>query len=96
MRVDGGAVRNDFLMQFQADILGKGVIRPAVLETTALGAAYLAGLAVDYWRSLDEIERLWRAERIFKPHMPPETRERLYRGWRAAVRRAMGWAKELA
>ncbi|MCD6510503.1 MAG: glycerol kinase GlpK [Thermoprotei archaeon] len=96
LRVDGGAVRNDFLMQFQADILGKDVIRPAVLETTALGAAYLAGLAVDYWRSLDEIERLWRAERVFKPHMPPETRERLYRGWRAAVRRAMGWAKELA
>jgi len=93
LRVDGGATSNDFLMQFQADILNRRVVRPVVKETTALGAAYLAGLAVDYWESLDEIEHLWRAERVFEPTMDEKTRERLYRGWKEAVKRAMGWAK---
>ncbi|ASI99230.1 glycerol kinase GlpK [Thermococcus celer] len=93
LRVDGGATANDFLMQFQADILNRRVVRPVVKETTALGAAYLAGLAVDYWESLDEIRRLWRAERVFEPAMDGETRERLYRGWKEAVKRALGWAK---
>ncbi|RLF88380.1 glycerol kinase, partial [Thermococci archaeon] len=93
LRVDGGATANDFLMQFQADILNRRVVRPVVKETTALGAAYLAGLAVDYWESLDEIRALWKAERVFEPEMDEETRERLYKGWKEAVRRAMEWAK---
>ena len=93
LRVDGGATSNDFLMGFQADILNRRVVRPVVKETTALGAAYLAGLAVDYWESLDEIENLWRAERVFEPTMDEKTRERLYSGWKEAVKRAMGWAK---
>ncbi|NJE30735.1 glycerol kinase GlpK [Thermococcus sp. 18S1] len=93
LRVDGGATANDFLMEFQADILNRRVVRPVVKETTALGAAYLAGLAVDYWESLEEIRSLWKAERVFEPTMDEETRERLYRGWKEAVKRAMGWAK---
>ena len=93
LRVDGGATANDFLMKFQADILNRRVVRPVVKETTALGAAYLAGLAVDYWESLDEIKSLWKAERVFEPTMDAEARERLYRGWKEAVKRAMGWAK---
>ncbi len=93
LRVDGGATANDFLMEFQADILDRRVVRPVVKETTALGAAYLAGLAVDYWDGLDEIKSLWKAEQVFKPNMDEETRERLYRGWKEAVKRAMGWAK---
>ena len=93
LRVDGGATANDFLMKFQADILNRRVVRPVVKETTALGAAYLAGLAVDYWSDLDEIKSLWKAERVFEPTMDEETRERLYRGWKEAVKRAMGWAK---
>ncbi|WP_413398995.1 glycerol kinase GlpK [Pyrococcus kukulkanii] len=93
LRVDGGATANDFLMQFQADILNRRVVRPVVKETTALGAAYLAGLAVDYWESLDEIRALWKAERVFEPEMDEETRERLYKGWKEAVRRVMEWAK---
>ena len=93
LRVDGGATENDFLMQFQADILNRRVVRPVVKETTALGAAYLAGLAVDYWESLEEIKELWKAERVFEPRMDEETRERLYNGWKEAVKRAMGWAR---
>ncbi|NJE84789.1 glycerol kinase GlpK [Thermococcus sp. CX2] len=93
LRVDGGATRNNFLMRFQADILNKRVIRPFVQETTALGAAYLAGLAVDYWEGLKEIRELWKAERIFEPNMDEETRKRLYAGWKEAVRRSIGWAK---
>ncbi len=93
LRVDGGATANDFLMAFQADILNRRVVRPVVKETTALGAAYLAGLAVDYWSGLNEIKSLWKAERVFEPTMDEETRERLYRGWKEAVKRAMGWAK---
>lgn len=94
LKVDGGAAKNNFLMQFQADIAGVEVWRPAVLETTSLGAAYLAGLAAGLW-TLEDIKRNWRAERVFKPAMPEEVRERLYRGWRAAVQRALGWAKEV-
>ncbi len=93
LRVDGGATANDFLMEFQADILNRRVVRPVVKETTALGAAYLAGLAVDYWESLDEIKSLWKSERVFEPSMDYETRERLYLGWKEAVKRAMGWAR---
>ena len=95
LKADGGAARSDFLLQFQADILGVKVVRPVVSETTSLGAAYLAGLAVGFWTSLREVEENWRAEREFTPRMDPEVRERLYAGWRAAVRRALGWAKEV-
>ena len=93
LRVDGGATANDFLMGFQADIHNRRVVRPVAKETTALGAAYLAGLAVDYWESLEEIQRLWKSEKVFEPTMDEETREELYRGWKEAVKRAMGWAK---
>jgi glycerol kinase len=93
LRVHGGAAVNDFLCQFQADLLGAPVVRPRVTETTALGAAYLAGLAVGYWRSREEIGELWAMERRFTPSMPPARRERLYHGWQRAVERARDWAE---
>ena len=92
LRVDGGATANNLLMQLQADILGMPVVRPVVKETTALGAAYLAGLAVGYWTSRGEIEVNWAADRRFLPEMEPARREHLYAGWRRAVARASGWA----
>ncbi|MBU0492781.1 MAG: glycerol kinase GlpK [Chloroflexi bacterium] len=91
LRADGGAVRNDFLMQFQADVLGIPVVRPVVTETTGLGAATLAGLAVGLWRSTDDLAKLWRADRRFEPQMPPIDRNRLYAGWQRALERAKGW-----
>jgi glycerol kinase len=91
VRVDGGASINDTLMQFQADLLRVPVVRPAVTETTALGAAYLAGLAVGYWSSVDEISRQWRAERRFEPKMPEAEAAALRERWREAVERAKGW-----
>ncbi|MDX1990907.1 MAG: glycerol kinase GlpK [bacterium] len=93
LRVDGGATGNDFLMQFQADILGVPVQRPAVTETTALGAAYLAGLAVGYWQSQDEIAAQWALEKTFEPTMSADQRETLYHGWTRAVERAKAWAE---
>jgi glycerol kinase len=87
LRVDGGAAANDFLMQFQADILGKPIVRPRDTETTALGAAYLAGLATGFFNGLDDIERFWRAERVFEPVMNAQRREELYAGWKEAVAR---------
>ena len=95
LKSDGGVSRSNFLMQFQADILGVRVVRPKVYETTSLGAAFLAGLAVGVWKSLDELRRLWKPERVFTPRISREERERLYSGWRAAVKRAMGWAREV-
>ena len=94
LRVDGGAVVNDFLMQFQADILGAPVERPAVTETTALGAACLAGLAVGFWNSQAEIAGQWQLERRFEPRMSADQRESLYAGWQRAVERARGWATD--
>ncbi len=91
LRVDGGMVNNNFLMQFQADILGVPVERPQVAETTALGAAYLAGLAVGYWKDQDEISKNWALDRKFEPNMDQATRERLYKGWKKAVQRALQW-----
>jgi glycerol kinase len=91
LRVDGGAVVNNFLMQFQSDILGVPVERPVVNETTALGAAYLAGLAVGYWQSTEEIENLWQMDKKFEPKMSQEEREKLYKGWKKAVSRALKW-----
>ncbi len=89
LRVDGGAAVNNFLMQFQADILGCPIVRPADVETTALGAAYLAGLATCFWKSTAEVEQFWRAERRFEPEMYEGTRDRLFAGWREAVDRAL-------
>jgi len=91
LKVDGGAVGNNFLMQFQADVLGVPVQRPKITETTALGAAYLAGLAVGYWDSQDEIAEMWQIDREFEPSMPEETRNKLYAGWKRAVERAVKW-----
>jgi glycerol kinase len=88
LRVDGGAASNDFLMQFQADVLGCRIVRPADVETTALGAAYLAGLATGYWQDCKELETFWQAERTFEPRLPEERREELFAGWKAAVNRA--------
>jgi glycerol kinase len=92
LRVDGGAAANDLMMQFQADILGVPVVRPRVLETTALGAAYLAGLTVNLWKSREELASHWQAERRFTPQMTPEKREELMLRWRDAVSRSRNWA----
>jgi len=88
LRVDGGAVKNDFLMQFQSDILNVPVDRPIINETTALGAAYLAGLAVGYWESQEEIANQWAIDKTFKPQMDENERNRLYEGWKKAVQAA--------
>ncbi len=93
LRVDGGVARNEFIAQFQADILGKRVIRPKILETTALGAAFLAGLAVDYWGSFREIEEIWKVDKIYEPVMSKEERDKLYKGWKDAVNRSLKWAR---
>jgi glycerol kinase len=92
MRADGGAARNDLLMQFQADLLGIPVLRPRVTETTALGAAYLAGLAVGYWESVEDIARQWQVERRFEPAMEAGRRAELMARWGRAVEHAKGWA----
>lgn len=92
LRVDGGAVRNNLLMQMQADILGVPVERPAVTETTALGAAYLAGLAVGFWDGVGELAAQNRVERRFEPTLSESQRNAMYRGWQRAVERARGWA----
>ncbi|HIC88737.1 MAG TPA: glycerol kinase GlpK, partial [Anaerolineae bacterium] len=91
LKVDGGAVVNNFLMQRQADILGVPVIRPRVNETTALGAAYAAGLAVGFWRSLDELRANWGVDRVFEPQVSDEEREAGYAGWTKAVQRTFDW-----
>ena len=93
MRVDGGAARNDMLMQFQADLLGVPVVRPKITETTALGAVYLAGLAVGFWKDGEEISAQWQAERSFEPGMSRDRVETLMAGWRKAVERAKNWAE---
>lgn len=93
LRVDGGAAANDRLLQFQADLLGVPVERPTVAETTALGAAYLAGLAVGVWGDTADIEGNWRLDRRFEPSMDDHRRARLYRGWRRAVERSLGWVE---
>ena len=93
LRVDGGAVKNNFLMQLQADILGVEVIRPIVEETTALGAAYAAGLATGFWESLDDLRKNWGIDRVFKPQWGEARREEGYAGWKRAVERARGWVQ---
>lgn len=89
LRVDGGATMNDFLLQFQADILGREVIRPKVIETTSLGAAYLAGLATGYWKDKEEIKQVWQADRVFRPNMDISVRNVKLKGWHEAVERAL-------
>lgn len=93
LQVDGGACANNFLMQFQADILDASVQRPQVIETTALGAAYLAGLAVGYFKSQEEIKQKLSSSKLFTPHMDDNLRQELLKGWHEAVKRSMGWAK---
>ena len=92
LRVDGGAARNDLLMQLQADFLGIPVVRPLSTETTALGAAYLAGLGVGIWQTADEVGELWQAERTFEPSMGADERDARLQHWRRAVERTLGWA----
>lgn len=91
LRVDGGASANDFLMQFQADILQVPVVRPEVIETTALGAAFLAGIAVGFWKNVDEVKSIWQSERVFEPSMPSAEVEKRRARWQDAVQRSMGW-----
>jgi len=91
LKVDGGMVFNDLLMQFQADILCVPVVRPRVAETTALGAAYAAGLAVGFWEDLEDLRSNWQVDKTWKPQMNDETRQGLYRGWLKAVERTFGW-----
>ncbi len=93
LRVDGGATENDLLMQFQSDILGAPVIRPKILETTALGAAYLAGLAVGYWESQEEISEQWKEDNRFETEMDPQKAESLIAGWERALKAANAWSK---
>ena len=94
LKVDGGACANDFLMQFQSDILDCQVQRPNCIETTALGAAYLAGLAVGYWKSLADIRSNWAIDRVFSPNMADSTRHKLLTGWQKAVQCAIAWGEE--
>ena len=89
LKVDGGASANDFLMQFQADILGNDVYRPVCIETTSLGAAYLAGLATGYWQSEEDIVSNWQVDKVFESSMQDEVRKRLLNGWHEAVERTL-------
>jgi len=91
LKVDGGMVANDLLMQFQADILGVPVIRPSVAETTALGAAYAAGLAVGYWSDIHDLKRNWSIDKIWEPQMDAQQRQLAVRGWEKALKRSFDW-----
>ncbi|MGD2050584.1 MAG: FGGY-family carbohydrate kinase, partial [Chloroflexota bacterium] len=94
LKVDGGMVYNELLMQFQSDILGVPVVRPQVAETTALGAAYAAGLAVGFWNDLEDLRKNWLIDETWDPEMDEATREKLYSGWLKAVQRSMGWVEQ--
>ncbi|MCA1626865.1 MAG: glycerol kinase, partial [Acidobacteria bacterium] len=91
LKVDGGATVNDTLMQLQADILGVPVVRPVVAETTALGAAYAAGLAVGFWSDIEEMRRNWQADKQWEPRRSADQREAGYAGWHKAIERALNW-----
>ena len=93
LKVDGGMVYNNLLMQFQADILGVPVIRPVVAETTALGAAYAAGLAVGYWKAVEDLRANWGKDKEWDPKMDANTRANLYKGWKKAVTRTFDWVE---
>ena len=94
LKVDGGASANNYLMQTQSDISDAPVLRPACVETTAMGAAYLAGLAVGYWAGTEEIRKNWCVDRRFAPNIPDSLREKRIRGWKKAVECSLGWAKD--
>ena len=94
LKVDGGASANDFLMQFQSDMLGSEVVRPKCIETTAMGAAYLAGLAVKFWESLDDVRASWETETVFRPEMDETHRDDLRKGWQKAVKTALMWTED--
>ena len=94
LRVDGGATANNLLMQFQSDMLNTKVVRPAITETTALGAAYLAGLAVGYWKSIEEISMQWQMEKTFHPEMSDDQRNHYTKGWNRAISATIHWSKE--
>ena len=93
LKVDGGASMNNFLMQFQADIMNAPVHRPECVETTAMGAAYLAGLAVGFWQDKDDVKRYWSLDREFMPDMSDEERTQELDGWKKAVNAVVSWAK---
>ena len=93
LKVDGGACANNFLMQFQADVLNTSVHRPECVETTALGAAYLAGIAVGYWKDTNDVKENWKLARTFTPDMEESRREAAIFGWHEAVKRSYGWAR---
>ncbi|AHF16149.1 glycerol kinase GlpK [Niabella soli] len=95
VRVDGGATVNNYLMQFQANLLDTKVVRPKITETTALGAAYLSGLAIGFWNDIKEVERYWQVDQAFEPYMTEEVREQLTRGWKRAVKAAQAWTEEV-
>ena len=94
LKVDGGASANDFLMQTQANIINAPVNRPQCVETTAMGAAYLAGLAVGYWESKEDVIKNWAIDQTFEPKIDDEQRNKMIKGWNKAVKYAYGWAKE--
>lgn len=94
LKVDGGASANDFLMQTQADVIGAPVHRPECIETTAMGAAYLAGLSVGYWKNKDAVRENWAVDQIFEPQIQEEERQEKTAGWKKAVRYAFDWAKQ--
>ena len=93
VRADGGGAQNDFLCQFQADILGVPVERPVITETTCLGAAYLAGVATGFWKDMEEVASKWQCEKRFEPRLTDEERKKLMDGWNKAVEHASGWLK---
>ncbi|WP_282457910.1 FGGY family carbohydrate kinase [Chitinophaga sedimenti] len=94
LRVDGGATANDLLMQFQSDVLDAAVVRPKITETTALGAAYLAGLACGFWKDMDEVRSQWQQDHRFEPQMEEAKRKPLIKGWKRAVNAAKAWAND--
>lgn len=94
LKVDGGASMNNFLMQFQSDIVNVPVNRPACIETTAMGASYLAGLAVGFWSSTEDVKKNWQISKVFNPTMPEEERAKKLKGWKKAVTRSFDWAKD--
>ena len=96
LKVDGGASANNFLMQFQSDVLGCEVKRPQCIETTSLGAAYLAGLATGYWKSKEDVLENWQVARVFTPQMQEAQKSKLLAGWKKAVACVRGWAKDEA
>jgi glycerol kinase len=94
LRTDGGMIEDELLMQFQADILDRPVVRPSIKETTALGAVYAAGLAVSFFLDLDDLRAKWSVDKTWKPNMPAEKRERMYRMWKKAVTRTFDWVED--